>query len=551
MMKNLLLMAVLLFLSCAGFGQQTEKTFLITNKYLNYPIGKNKEDVMVLVNLMVDGKKITYSDMKLAKGTPDYWVFTDVSAYKGKELTLVFDKPCEAIEKIYQSDTFWEEGNLYKEKYRPQFHFSTRRGWNNDPNGMVYLDGEYHLYYQHNPYNIGWGNMTWGHAVSSDLVHWKELPDALLPDELGTMFSGSAVIDQNNSSGWGKNALVAAYTANNKQLEKQTQCIAYSKDKGRTFTKYRKNPVIDSKAKWNTKKTRDPKVFWHAPSNGWVMALFELDGVSIYTSRDLKAWKYESHTVGFHECPEFFELPVNGDVSNTKWVMCGASGNYMLGSFDGKNFIPEPGNFRSTFGVQYAAQTFNNTPDGRRVQIGWGRIPYSSGMPFSQMMTFPTELSLRSTSEGVRLFSEPVKEIEKLHVKAYNIKNMRPIAANKKLEEVKGDLIHLKLKIELSGTPGYSISYRGNQLVNYDGNTNLLNKMAYTLTVPGKYILQIEMIIDKTSAEIFFDNGKRVDVLSLADPKSADGLKITGNTNIEDVLVKEMEVYELKSAWSN
>jgi sucrose-6-phosphate hydrolase SacC (GH32 family) len=552
MIKNTLLFVVLLVLYSVGYGQQAEKTFLITQKYLNYPIRKkSKEEVLVRVNLMVDGKKITYSDMRLAQGEPDYWMFTDVSAYQGKKVTLVFDQLSAGIEKIYQSDSFRGEENLYKEKYRPQFHFSTRRGWNNDPNGLVYLDGEYHLYYQHNPYDVVWGNMTWGHAVSSDLIHWKELPVTLLPDDLGTMFSGSAVIDENNTSGWGKNALVAAYTACDNKLQKQTQCMAYSKDKGRTFTKYEKNPVIDSKEKWNTKKTRDPKVFWFAPSDGWVMALFELNGISIYTSKDLKDWKYESHTVGFHECPELFELPVDDKANNKKWVMYGASGNYRLGSFDGKFFTPEAGNFQNTFGSQYASQTYNNTPDGRRVQIGWGRVTHCPEMPFSQMMTFPTKLSLRSTIEGIRLFSEPVEEIGKLHEKAYKWNRLNLEDANKKLQQVKGDLIHLKLKIELSGISGYSISYRGNDLLMYDGTRYMLNKVNYAPVEPVKNILQVEMLIDKTSVEIFFDNGKRVDVLNLPEPKLVDGLKITGNENGKGVLIQEMEVYELKSAWSN
>jgi fructan beta-fructosidase len=166
MIKQSFLLIAILFFSSGAFGQQSEKSFLVTKKYLNYPIErhpaemKSKDITRVKVDLMVDGKRITYSDMSLASGVPDYWVFTDISAYKGKKLTLVFDRRVDAIEKIYQSDSFWEEENLYREKYRPQFHFSSRRGWNNDPNGLVYLDGEYHLYYQHNPYDIKHGNLT-------------------------------------------------------------------------------------------------------------------------------------------------------------------------------------------------------------------------------------------------------------------------------------------------------------------------------------------------------------------------------------------------------
>jgi sucrose-6-phosphate hydrolase SacC (GH32 family) len=367
-----------------------------------------------------------------------------------------------------------------------------------------------------------------------------------MPDELGTMNSGSAVIDENNTSGWGKNTLVAAYTTFNMLMRKPAQCMAYSTDNGRTFTKYAQNPVIDSKAQT---AARDPKVFWYAPSNGWVMALYEINGISIYTSKDLKQWKYESHTDGFFECPELFELAVDGDAKNTKWVMYGASGTYMLGSFDGKRFTPESGKFRCIFGLQYASQTFNNAPDGRRVQMGWGKIIHSPDMPFSQMMTFPTELSLRQSNEGIRLYNEPVKEIGNLHAKALKWSNLDLADANKKLKQVNGDLIHLKIQIELLENLKYSMSFRGNQLVDFDGNRDLLNNVPYIQAEPGKLVFDLEVLIDKTSVEIFFDNGKRVDVLSLSETKRSDGLNINVRNN--SALVRKLEIYEIKSAWDN
>jgi sucrose-6-phosphate hydrolase SacC (GH32 family) len=543
-MKRTFILAILLLYLSIGFAKKTEKNFLITKKYLNYPIEMRAKKVMV--DFMIEGEKVNYTTIRLAEGKPEYWVFTDVSAFIGKELTLVFDKKVKSIDEIFQSDSFKGEENLYKEKYRPQFHFSSRRGWNNDPNGLVYHNGEYHLYYQHNPYDTQWGNMHWGHAVSSDLVHWKELPVALVPDEHGTMYSGSAVIDKNNTSGWGKDVLVAAYTADNRKgLE--TQCIAYSTDNGRTFTKYEKNPVIDSKEKWQSSDTRDPKVFWYEPNKEWVMALFERNGISIYTSKNIKDWNYESHTTGFWECPELFELPVDGDENNKKWVMYGASGTYLIGSFDGKKFSPEAGKYHNTFGNQYASQTYNNEPSGRRVQIGWGRGITNDGMPFGQMMCFPTELTLRSTNEGPRLFSEPVKEIEKLHEKAYKWNNLSVEEANNNLDEIKGDLIHLKTKIEIIKGVKYEITYHGNTLVVFDGNFDLFNKHPYTQPEPGKFVFEIEMLIDKSSVEVFVDNGKMVDVSKLAEPKRGAGLRIKAKNDF--VVVHELEVYELKSVW--
>ena len=240
-----------------------EVTFKITKKYLNFPISHKVDRAKM--TFQVNGKPDLSVVIRLAPDEAEYWVFKDVSAYKGKTIKINYEGDEKGLSKIYQSDEFVGQDNIYKEKNRPQFHFTTRRGWINDPNGLVYHDGEYHLFYQHNPYERDWENMHWGHAVSKDLIHWTELADALYPDHLGTMFSGSAVIDYDNTAGFNKGktpAMVAAFTA--ASSEKQVQGIAYSLDNGRTFTKYDKNPVIDSKAKWNSQDTRDPKVFWYA-----------------------------------------------------------------------------------------------------------------------------------------------------------------------------------------------------------------------------------------------------------------------------------------------
>jgi levanase/fructan beta-fructosidase len=253
---------------------------------------------------------------------------------------------------------------MYKEKNRPQFHFTTRRGWINDPNGLVFHNGLYHLYYQHNPYEREWENMTWGHATSPDLVHWTEHDDVLFPDRLGTMYSGSAVFDEQNTSSFGTREsppLVYAYTAD--RSDREVQCIAYSLDGGMTLKKYKGNPVIDSCDKWETHDTRDPRLFWYEPGKHWVMVLNERDGHSIYNSDNLRDWTYESHVTGFWECPDLFELPVDGNPGNTRWVMCGASNTYMIGTFDGKTFVPQGGKYRFCTGTIYAAQTISHAPN--------------------------------------------------------------------------------------------------------------------------------------------------------------------------------------------
>ncbi len=287
---------------------------------------------------------------------------------------------------------------LYDELYRPQFHFSAAKNWINDPNGLVYYDGEYHLFFQYNPEGLQWGNMTWGHAVSPDLLHWKQLDNALLPDSLGTMFSGSAVVDWNNTAGFqsGKEkALVAIYTCHRSadvDSSLEDQCLAYSNDRGRTWTKYAHNPVLPTPHLVN-RSFRDPKVFWYAPTGKWVMIIYHRVGNSLYGSPDLKRWTLLSEFTGLpYECPDMYELAVDGDAGNTRWIAEGGNGDYFIGRFDGTTFTPESGKLTCDHGAHYyASQTFSDIPegDGRRIQIAWmsgGNFP---GTPFTNQMSFP------------------------------------------------------------------------------------------------------------------------------------------------------------------
>ncbi|MGI9138887.1 MAG: glycoside hydrolase family 32 protein, partial [Sediminibacterium sp.] len=259
-MKKTLFLLIFIFLSQFSFAQII-KEFKIEKQFLNFPISIT--DKRQMVQFVEGTDTLTYSVIRIADKAPDYWVFKDVSNLKGKILKLVVSKQVSGIENIYQSDKFAGQDSLYNEMNRPQFHFSTRRGWVNDPNGLVYHNGEYHLFYQHNPYETDWENMHWGHAISKDLLHWNELNDALYPDTLGTIFSGSAIVDKNNTAGWGTNALVAFYTTAGKKMQ---QNVAYSNDNGRSFTKFKGNPILGP--------DRDPKVFWYAPTKTWVMALY-------------------------------------------------------------------------------------------------------------------------------------------------------------------------------------------------------------------------------------------------------------------------------------
>ena len=547
-MKRVILSLVCCLLSVVA--QSAELSLKVKCKYLNLPISHNAERR----RLTFQAKGVDdLSVVARLSNDPDYWVFKDISAYKGKMLTLTFDGSDEALAKVYQADTIHDAHKIYKEKYRPQFHFTSRRGWLNDPNGCIWHDGLYHLYYQHNPFEREWENMTWGHATSPDLLHWTEQAPVLFPDQLGTMYSGSAVFDKDNTSGFGTkkvSPIVYAYTAD--RSEREVQCIAYSLDGGMTLHKYEGNPVIDSHDKWQTHDTRDPRLFWYEPGKHWVLVLNERNGHSIYTSDNLKDWTYQSHVNGFWECPDLFPLPVDGNQNNVKWVMYGASNTYMIGRFDGKVFTPESGKHRFSTGAIYAAQTFNNVPDGRRIQIGWANIDHR-GMPFKGQMLLPTELSLRTTKEGVRLVSKPIKEVATLLKPLYSSEStLKEQEVNKALQPYqKQDCVHLRATLNLTYATSAGLRLDGQTLVDYDLNRNTLNGQFYSPQDPTSLSLTMDIYIDRTSIEVFIDDGlysysmERKRAISTPQHPVAKGFEFWG----ADINVTGVQLDFVESIW--
>jgi hypothetical protein len=289
------------------------REFKVEKRYLNLPIRNSAPRRMVTT--MVNGRVVARNDISLADAEPDWWAPMDVSTWRGNTLTLQVDKlpgDSASLNAVEQSDAIKGTTDFYHEPYRGQFHFSAQRGWNNDPNGLVFFNGEYHLFFQHNPYGWSWGNMHWGHAISPDLVHWQELGDALAPDRFGPMYSGSAVVDWSNTSGLGqpsRPAQVLIYTAAG---DPAVQCLASSTD-GRTYTKFAGNPVV----KQITSGNRDPKIIWHEPTRKWIMTLYvetnKVHTICFLGSPNLKDWSLLSRVEGFFECPYFFELPVDSD----------------------------------------------------------------------------------------------------------------------------------------------------------------------------------------------------------------------------------------------
>jgi fructan beta-fructosidase len=484
--------------------QDAAREIFIEKPYLNFPVknGATKRRVTVLSG----GKEVRTFEIELADGKPDWWAFLDATPFKGQTVTVKVDQLTDTstgLTSIDQSDDIKDSANVYHESLRPQFHFTSRRGWLNDPNGLVYFAGEYHLFYQHNPYGWNWGNMSWGHAVSRDLVHWQELPIALYPDEHGTMFSGSAVVDWNNTAGFqtgSEPALVAMITAAGQPF---TQEIAFSNDRGRTWTKYENNPVLEN----INGENRDPKVIWYAPEKKWVMALYldHNNDYAIFDSKDLKHWhKLQDFTLpGDAECPNFFHLPLDGDPNNQRWVFFGASGIYVVGKFDGHEFMPETKPQRLENGnCWYAAQVYSDIPahDGRCLLVPWGRLPDGEifrGMTFNQMMGLPVELSLHSTSSGASLMVNPARELKSLRRATHAI-GSRMLSPGDKLEAgVQGDLLQIEAEVAVGSATEISFDLRGVPAV-YNVKTQQISSLGNQAALAVKDgIISLNIFVDR------------------------------------------------------
>ena len=557
-MQKLQITCALLGILCFGidvFAQGTNASHDIDvdKPYLNFPV-KNGAP-MRHVSVLVNGKTERAFDIELADDNPDWWAFLDATPFLGKVVTITVDKSSEgsnALASIDESDSIKDSRDLYREPLRPQFHFTSRRGWLNDPNGLVYFKGEYHLFYQHNPYGWNWGNMSWGHAVSKDLVHWHELPVALYPDEHGAMWSGSAVVDWNNTAGFqtGRGpALVAMVTAAGDPF---TQEIAYSNDHGRTWTKYANNPVLGHIAAQN----RDPKVTWFAPEKKWVMALYlDHNDYAIFDSKDLKHWnKLQNFTLpGDAECPNFFEMPLDGDTRNPRWVFFGASGVYVVGKFDGEKFIPDTQPRRLQNGnCWYAAQVYSDIParEGRCILIPWGRLPNGDmfrGMPFNQMMGLPVELTLQSDSSGAVLKVKPARELTWLRRHKEKIRSQPITSGSNPLAGIQGDLFEIEAQIAIGSAKEIQFDVRGVP-VTYDvADRKLSCQGCQAGLVPVDGDIDLHIFVDRASVDIYGGDGTLYMPTAMALSPENQSLKLSCQGGDSSIVL--MTVYQLGSAW--
>lgn len=430
---------------------------------------------------------------------------------------------------------------------RPRYHFTAKAGWLNDPNGLVFFKGEYHLFFQHNPHGTQWGNMTWGHAVSKDLVHWKQVENAIGPDDLGTMFSGSAIVDKKGDAGFGKGALLLFYTAaggtNDASKGKPfTQCLAYSTD-GRTFHKYAHNPVVPHIEAEN----RDPKVMWHEPSKSWAMSLYlQNNRFAILTSRNLKTWTQASELTvpGTDECPDFFELPLDGDKARKHWIFSGANGHYMVGRFDGKVFTPETPVLASNHGPNsYAAQAFFNDPKGRVVQIAWMRGVEFPGCLWNQQMSVPRVLTLRSTPVGPRLFSNPAPELKSLRNGEYVFLEHKGGGNLDGHQRPKA--FEIELRADVAADSELKLEFGGRK-ISYESNSGLLKVGTHQVDIGRVTDLRLQIYIDTASVEVFAQNGQFSIPVYTPFEQQTDKYSLHTTGSVKLTTFKE---HALKSAW--
>ncbi|MBY0433463.1 MAG: glycoside hydrolase family 32 protein [Cyclobacteriaceae bacterium] len=473
----------------------------------------------------------------------------------------------------------------YSEKYRPQIHFSPAANWTNDPNGLVYHDGEYHLFYQYNPYGDVWGHMSWGHAVSKDLLHWEHLPVALreytdrTTGDSTMIFSGTVVVDSNDSAGFGKNAMVALFTSHvhrsNEGLA-QHQSLAYSTDRGRTWQLYDKNPVLDIQRK----DFRDPKVFWHAPQQKWVMALVvpDLHKVQFYSSANLLKWSLMSEfggvgdTARIWECPDLYELPIENAPGKTRWVLSLSGSHpqgpafvgmqYFVGNFDGTRFVPESTAARYVdYGKDfYAGIVVNHSPrpDGKAIMIGWvNNWAYANQVPTSPWrgaMSLPRELSLKETPDGIELVQRPISDVRALRESELT-----------QFENIRAKSIDLEVELAgLSSDKGIIIKTGPDEetLIGYNperqellidrirsGTVDFHKDFASKESVKLKTVndtLQLQIFIDQSIIEIFAADGERT-MCELFFPAQND-LSISPYSETELTSVS-LKGWALKSIW--
>lgn len=564
------------------------------SRFLMLPVQESNEDATV--NVLVDGKLDRTIYVRLAKSKVDYTMPFDLSPYKGHDVVLnIITSQNRATVREAKNDACWSNFSLSDtldtsntEKYRPAFHHTPLYGWMNDPNGMFYKDGEWHLYYQWNPYGSKWQNMTWGHSSSSDLINWKHHPAAIEPNGLGSVFSGSSAIDKENSAGFGENTVLAMYTSAGAS---QIQSLAYSHDNGETFTIYPGNPVITLES-----EARDPNMFWNPETKQWTLILAHaLDReMLIFTSPDMKEWTLQSSfgkglgaQDGVWECPDLFELPVEG-TGEKKWVLfCninpggpfGGSGiQYFIGDFDGKTFKADtdadgnvPTKWLDYGKDNYAIVSWSDAPDSRRTAIGWmSNWQYAAEVPthqFRSANTLPREIALFKDVDG-QIYAASVPSPELLQLRGRMALNVKSAAVNRSgktfaLPTANDGICEILMDVEPGKAGSVSLTFSNDKgektILTYTPGAGTLSfdrresgivdfsqdfpAVTVTPTFNGGGSLPLRIFIDRASMEVFANNGKGV-MTNLVFPTSPyTSLKV--NTTGGNAKVKNLKIYSI------
>lgn len=557
----------------------------VTEDYLLLPIQDDAPEGKICV-VKDNEQKGTLMNVRLARERVDSYVPFALSAYKGQHISI-------EIQGVPETALCWKELKLSgsfdmanKESFRPLYHHTPAYGWMNDPNGMFYKDGVYHLYFQYNPYGAVWGNMHWGHSTSTDLMHWKFEGGAIVPDAWGAIFSGSCVVDHENTAGFGKEAVVAFYTSAKSTPwgDIQMQSMAYSLDNGKTFTKYEGNPILTS----SEKDFRDPKVFWYAPGKHWVMILAVGQHMEIYSSVNLKEWKKESEfgaMQGAHggvwECPDLVEIPVEG-TREKKWVLIcnlnpggpfgGSAAQYFVGSFDGKKFVnesPTQTKWMDWGKDNYATVTWNNAPDGRCIALGWmSNWQYANNVPTRQYRsanTLARDLTLYREGQELYLKSTPSSEVKKARGKKVSIPSFKVSEKHEmvNLFEEKQEAYEVEIVIQNAGASKIAfclLNDKGEKVSMYydlnrkqfvmdrsESGTVDFSKDFPAVTVAPVNVdkeLTLRLFVDRSSIEAFGEDGKFV-MTNLVFP-SQPYVKMCFEADKNGYAVKALNVYKLQ-----
>lgn len=478
----------------------------IEKKYLTFPI--NTQTSLKRVTFKNEACELVYDlECKLDAIAPNFTAYVDVSRFIGMTLDIGTDPYMEYP--IGETDEYASD-EVYKDELRPQIHFTVKNGWNNDPNGLIKLDGVYHMFYQYNPCSAEWGNMHWGHAVSRDLIHWEEKDYALYPDEFGTMYSGSAIEDKNGIAPIGtagKPKLLLYYTAAANNLmskgKKHTQRLAYSEDGGKTFVKYNDAPMVDFIEGGN----RDPKVIWVEELNAYVLILY-LDGnrFAMFRSDDLVTWtKFQDIVIpSDRECPDLFPLTTSD--GEKLWIIIAASDFYIVGKFVGGRFIEICKEKRLSYNrVNYAAQTYSGTDDGRVLRTYWQHTAFPSPT-VTQQMSIPTEMSLTRELNGYHLHALPVKELDTLRASTVS-KNDFTLTETLKLDMECAPL-DITLETEYNANEIVTLNVFGSAVrLDMKNNVAVMQRDKCPISLK-KDDLKLRVIVDRCTVEIFTDDGR-------------------------------------------